>query len=272
VIGPLRRLFGRRETAEGPRVRKGPRGFDAPLEIDRPTYAVGDVHGRFDQLERLLARIAEDAAARALQAPRLVLMGDYVDRGEQSAEVLSRVQGLLRRPEGAGFGEVIALRGNHEAMMLEFLEEPTRGGPRWLRNGGLQTMLSFGVGGVQLSSEGEELEAAAERLAAAAGGLTEMLRALPSWTRHGNVLFAHAGGDPETPPELQGESTLIWGTPRFFQHARSDGLWCVHGHYVVDEASAAQGRISIDTGAYATGVLSAVRLEEDRAEFLTSVD
>lgn len=272
MIGPLRRLFGRSGEAEAPRARKGPRGFDVPLAIDRPTYAIGDVHGRFDQLERLLSRIDEDARGRGLDAPRLVLMGDYVDRGEQSAEVLGRVQGLLRAPERAGFGEVIALRGNHEAMMLEFLDEPQRGGPRWLRNGGLQTMLSFGVGGVQLSSEGEALEDAAARLAAAAGELVDMLRALPSWTRHGNVLFAHAGGDPETPPELQSESTLIWGTPRFFQHARSDGLWCVHGHYVVDEASAAQGRISIDTGAYATGVLSAVRLEDDRADFLTSVD
>lgn len=272
MIGPLKRLFGGRNEDETPRVRKGPRGFDVPLAIDRPTYAIGDVHGRFDQLERLLARIGEDAAARGLASPRLVLMGDYVDRGEQSAEVLARVSGLLKRPEALGFGEVHALRGNHEAMMLEFVDSPEEGGPRWLRNGGLQTMLSFGVGGVQLTSEAEALKDAAARLAASAGPLLDMLRDLPTWTQHGNVLFAHAGGDPETPPELQSDSTLIWGTSRFFQFPRRDGLWCVHGHYVVDEASAAQGRISIDTGAYATGVLSAVRLEGDSADFLTSVD
>ena len=271
MIGVLRRLFGGGGEAETPSRRRGPRGFDAPLEIDRPTYAIGDVHGRFDCLDRLLARIAEDAGARGDEAPRLVLMGDYVDRGEQSAEVLARIADLRRAPEAAGFGEVAALKGNHEAMLLDFLDEPERGGPRWLRNGGLQTLLSYGVGGVQISSEGEALDAAAGRLAAAMGAETvEMLRDLPLWLRHGNVLFIHSGGDPATPPELQGENTLIWGTTRFFQMPREDALWTVYGHYVVDEAEASQGRIAVDTGAYATGVLSAARIADGEVAFLTS--
>jgi len=163
-------------------------------------------------------------------------------------------------------------------MMLEFIDAPEESGARWLRNGGLQTLASFGVGGVQLTTEGEALIPAAEAFGAALGDLRETVETLDVWHRFGTVIFAHAGGDPDTPPDLQSDRTLTWGTPRFFQFARGDGLWTVYGHYIVDDAHAAQGRIAVDTGAFHSGVLSAARLIPGDAEadadlaFLTTVD
>ena len=117
--------------------------FDAPLAPDRPLAVIGDVHGRDALLGRLLGTIAE----RAPEA-QVVLVGDLIDRGEQSAEVLRRV---------AGRGDLVCVRGNHEAMCLEFLDDPEAYGPRWLFNGGLQTLASFGVGGVTERSRGDAL-------------------------------------------------------------------------------------------------------------------
>lgn len=226
------------------------------------------MHGRADLLARLLPRLIADAEAQGFDAPRLVFMGDYVDRGEQSAEVLERLDALL---SGAGWpGEVHALRGNHEHMLLAFLESPEEEGPRWLRNGGLQTLLSFGVGGVPPNPTPEQLADIAARLAEAVGPFADRLRALPAMLRFGNVLFAHAGADPDLPEMLQSERSLLWGAPGFFQLPRTDGLWVVYGHYIVDEAGASAGRVATDTGAYHTGVLSAVRLARGEVGALTS--
>lgn len=268
MIGLLRRLLG--GGGQGPAPQSGG-GFDSPLSIDLPTYAVGDIHGRFDLIERLLARLREDAAARGFESPRLVFLGDYVDRGERSAEVLRLVAGLL---EGRGDwpGEVHALRGNHEQMMLDFLDAPEGAGPRFLRNGGLQTLASFGVGGVTVGSDHEALIGAAERLEAAAADVTPMLRALPTLARFGNLICAHAGADPDLPPELQAEETLMWGAARFFDRPRADGLWCVHGHYIRDAPSVERGRVAVDTGAYATGALTAARFAEGEIGFLSTAD
>jgi hypothetical protein len=155
-------------------------------------------------------------------------------------------------------------------LMAEFVAEPESAGPRWLRNGGLQTLLSYGVGGIASTNDIDGMVEAAERLAELAGPDLAMMQALPVWKRYGQVLFSHAGADPELPPELQSDETLTWGTPRFFQLPRKDGLWCVYGHYVVDEAHASQGRIAVDTGAYHSGVLSAVRLDGPEPGFLTT--
>ncbi len=263
MVGFLKRLLG---GGDGP--RRGGKSFDAPLEIDLPTYAIGDVHGRHDLLSRLLDRIAADANERGHRDWRLVLMGDYVDRGEQSAQVLALLRDLLAG--GGPATETVALRGNHEEMMADFVAEPESAGPRWLRNGGLQTLLSYGVGGISSTSDIDGMVEAGERLTQVAAADLAAIEAMPVWRRCGNVLFSHAGADPELPPELQSDETLTWGTSRFFQFPRKDGMWCVYGHYVVDEAGAAQGRIAVDTGAYHSGVLSAVRLDGPEPGFLTT--
>lgn len=258
MIGAIKSLFTPPRPVE----------FTAPMEIDRPTYAVGDVHGRFDLLAPLIRAIAEDAEKLSAR-PRLVFMGDYVDRGEQSRQVLDYVFELAGPDAARTDGDVVMLRGNHEEMLLEFLEEPERGGARWLRNGGLQTLLSYGVGGVSAgSADPAALQRAAEELRAAMGPLPARLESLPIRAQFGNVHFAHAGADPALPLDQQSERALVWGTQAMLREPRRDGMWVLHGHYVVDEADALRGRIAVDTGAYFSGRLTAARLMDGAIDFI----
>lgn len=235
----LRRLFGRTATAHT--------AFSAALAPDQPFFAVGDVHGCMTLMIRLLDQIA----ARDAHAP-LVFVGDYVDRGERSADVLRHLMAL------DGAAHVTCLIGNHEEMMLNFLDDPATHGARWLRYGGLQTLASFGVGGVTVTSDSEAMRQAAEELRAAIGPqMLDWLRALPTHWQSGNVAVVHAAADPAMPIGQQDAKTLRWGHKDFATTPRTDDVWVVHGHTIVDEAHAAQGRIAIDTGAYATGRLTA---------------
>ncbi|ARE40859.1 Serine/threonine protein phosphatase [Rhodovulum sp. P5] len=232
------------------------RGADAfaPPAPDRPFAAIGDVHGRVDLLERLLGRIDP--------AFRIICVGDYVDRGEHSAEVLR----LLNSRE-----DVLCIGGNHEDMMMGFLNDPGRYGARWLRNGGLQAMASFGVAGVTETSPEPALTEARDKLREAMGrDLVTWLETLPSHWSTGNVGVVHAAADPNLPLVAQSSRVLRWGHPDFRTTPRPDGLWVVHGHTIVDEPVASDGRIAIDTGAYATGRLTAAQVSSDGVEFITA--
>jgi serine/threonine protein phosphatase 1 len=239
------------------RRKAGPARSDAPPAPERPFAAIGDVHGRDDLLARLLAELEARAPDHAV-----VLVGDLIDRGERSADVLRR---LASRPD------IVCVMGNHEAMCLEFLDEPERLGPRWLWNGGLQTLASFGIGGVTTGAGPGALRRARDRLAEAMGGeLVAWLRARPLTWRSGNVVVAHAGADPARPIEEQEAKALLWGHPRFGAAPRSDGLWIVHGHTIRPRPVAEAGRIGIDTGAYATGHLTAALIGEGTVEFVST--
>jgi serine/threonine protein phosphatase 1 len=259
--GIIRRLFGPEVVPV----------FDAPLVIDRPTYAIGDIHGRFDLLVPLMRKVIADAQDVGITSPRLVFMGDYIDRGEQSRQVLDFLFNLAHDP-GDIDGEVVMLRGNHEEMLLDFLRHPAEEGARWLRSGGLQTLLSYGVGGVTASADAAALTNAAAKLAEAMGPHVDALARLPIQARFGNVFFAHAGADPSLPTSVQSPHTLVWGTRTLFSDLRDDGVWVCHGHYVVDEGELTRGRIPVDTGAYFSGKLTAVRLSGGTAHFLSAED
>jgi len=234
----------------------------SPLDPERPLYVVGDVHGRADLLERIIARIAEHAA----DAPHdLVFVGDYIDRGEDSRAVLERLQAL----EAAA--HVTCLSGNHEQMLLDFLDDPATNGRRWLRSGGLQTLASFGVGGVTETASPAQLAAAGDEFLGALGPLAGWLRARPLMFESGNILVVHAAADPNTPASEQVDKTLLWGHPKFAHVPRQDGLWVVHGHTIVEAAGAEDGRISVDTGAYATGRLTAAVIAPGHLDFLATV-
>ncbi|MES0828490.1 metallophosphoesterase family protein [Ruegeria sp. SCP11] len=234
--------------------RFGRRAVFLPPNPDSPLCVIGDVHGCVSQLEKLLALVPQDH--------RIVLVGDYVDRGEHSAEVLRLIS------ERSDF---TCLKGNHEEMLLQFLKDPKRQGPRWLRNGGLQTLASFGIRGVRTEMSGDELEDCRDRLQHALGHtLRAWLEALKTWETSGNVLVVHAAADPDVPAGEQSENTLLWGHPSFQSKPRRDGIWVVHGHTIVSVAGARNGRISVDTGAFATGVLSAVCLNGSEPRFLTA--
>ncbi|MEM8848702.1 MAG: metallophosphoesterase [Pseudomonadota bacterium] len=234
-----------------------------PPRPDGLLYAIGDVHGCADLLRNALAWIAEDMAEIG-DAATIVLLGDYIDRGERSAEVLEIVRALSERPS------VVALKGNHEAMMEAFLADPAGQGPRWIRGGGAQTLANFGISNLTKTDPPAQFSAAAEALRAALpDGLEAWLETRPAWWRSGNLICAHAGLDPALPPEAQTDAVALWGHPAFLRRPRQDGCWVAHGHFIVDTATARDGRIALDTGAYATGRLAvgafgpdAVRLRE----------
>ena len=235
------------------------RRFTAPLAPDVPFHAVGDIHGRADLLRKLLLSLERGAAPAA----RLVFVGDYVDRGDQSREVLDRLQALQRERPGA----VICLMGNHERMLLDFLDEPEHAGPRWLDNGGLQTMRSYGVSArAQLHSR-NRLEPARDAFRDALGPTEAWLRGLPLIWRSGNVAVVHAAADPSVPIDAQTDRTLLWGHRDFGLLPRRDGIWIVHGHTITERPEARAGRIAIDTGAYVSGVLTAAHVDVGKVTF-----
>ena len=257
------------------RRREEPVPFTAPLAPGgQVAYAVGDIHGRHDLLARLLDRIMEDAAACAEGAsgetaapvpPRIVFLGDYIDRGEGARETIEILRDLGKR----GDADPVFLMGNHEEMLLRFVSEPSAGG-RWLRYGGLQTLLSYGVRGVTSLSDPEDALRLRDELVSAMGPDLDFIRALSTCHQVGNVFFAHAGADPAVPTDAQETGTLLWGSERFHAENRNDGVWVVYGHFVVDQPSAEQGRIAVDTGAYYSGRLTAARIADGHVRFLQS--
>ena len=216
--------------------------FPAPNPA-QPVTVMGDIHGCL----ALLRRALDQAKGQ------IVCVGDYIDRGPDSAGVLA----LLRaRPD------IVCLMGNHEQMMLDFLDAPETHGERWLKSGGVQTLASFG-----LACDGTAV-AMRDALRLALGQEGEAwLRALPSIWRSGNVAVTHAGADPALPLEAQDGHVLRWGHPNFLRNRRRDGQWVVRGHVIVGEAQAKDGIISIDTGAYATGRLTLCFVDADGARF-----
>lgn len=223
------------------------------ISAEVPFYLFGDVHGHAELLKRTLDRLVPDHPT--------VFVGDYVDRGENSAEVIRM---LIDRPN------THCIKGNHEDMLLSFLEDPVENGSRWLRYGGLQTLASYGISGVTETSRGRDLEAACNALRAAMGPEQIFwLRTLPLLYRNGNVGVVHAGADPSVRLEDQKAEHLLWGHRDFGRLPRKDGLWIAHGHTIVDEPAATGGILSVDTGAYATGRLTVAGIGKGAAEFLT---
>ena len=236
--------------------------FSTPIQSSGVIYAVGDVHGRHDLLRRLLDRIHEDAAASKL-TPKIVFLGDYIDRGENARGTIDLLISLADQTEI----ETVFLMGNHEQMLLSFLRDPSLG-PRWLRNGGLQTLMSYGVGSSgNLRADGEALRLRSA-LIDALGPHLGFIEGLRVSHHDGNLLFAHAGADPALPTDEQDIATLLWGCESFRTTNRDDGVWVVHGHFVVEKPVAASGRIAVDTGAYFSDRLTAARIAGGTVTFL----
>mgnify|MGYP000327236838 CR=1 FL=1 len=243
----LNRLFGSKPK------------FDAAITPAVPFFAIGDVHGCLGKMQTLLQAIS----AKDAEAP-IIFVGDYVDRGEQSAQVLAHVMEMDANPN------VTCLIGNHEEMMLSFLDDPQKKGARWLRYGGLQTLASFGVRGIATGMKGEALDQAASGLREAMGDeMIAWLRALPTHWVSGNIAVVHAAADPGLPMSEQSAKTLRWGHPDFEDEVRTDGTWVLHGHTIVDQAHMTAGRIAIDTGAYATGRLTAAHVTAGDVTFIS---
>lgn len=213
----------------------------SPVAPDGPVTAIADIHGCDELLARALRKSQNPSAGQ------IICVGDYVDRGRDSAGVLHRL---------AGRDDIICLMGNHEEMMLSFLDDPERAGPRWLHAGGRATLASFDIAMPDQMSEAAFTDLRDQLRLAMGEPLEAWLRALPSLWQSGNLLVTHAGADPRRAPQAQSTRDLRWGHPKFGQAARRDGLWVLRGHMVYEEPFVKDGVISIDTGAYVTGRLT----------------
>ena len=214
----------------------------------RLVYAIGDVHGRYDLLADLLAAIVADIAAAPPDAdPLLIMCGDTIDRGPASCDVLSALVWLSRHAAL----ELRCLRGNHEEALLAFVDRPEALSD-WLAIGGEETLRSYGL-------DAAVAPALLDRMPASHLAL---LRAMPTWTTCGGYVFVHAGLRPGVAIAAQDDADrLSIGAPFRDADARFDKI-VVHGHGGVSpEAEVRRHRIGIDTAAWQTGVLTALRLD-----------
>jgi serine/threonine protein phosphatase 1 len=222
-------------------------------------YAIGDVHGRADLLDRVLSRIDAHAAAHPTKRPVHVLIGDYIDRGPASREVLDL---LIECEQGR---EMIFLKGNHEAFMLDFLKSP--GVFRdWAKIGGVETLMSYGLKPRINADTTMQKELASALKSVLPQSHQDFLGGLVTSFSCGNFLFVHAGVRPGVPLAKQREEDLLWIRDDFLLHEEPFGKIVVHGHTPVHELDIRSNRINIDTGAYATGRLTCLIIESDRVE------
>ena len=224
-------------------------------------YAIGDIHGAAELLDRLLEKIDKDAGG--LEQAQLIFLGDYVDRGPDSKGVIERLASLNKEQP-----ETVFLKGNHEAVMLDFLADPEEM-LEWLDWGGDETLRSYGVSGA-LTKPGEDLSL--ELADAMPKAHHDFLKGLSLNHHEGDYFFVHAGVRPGVPLDEQEEDDLLWIRNRFHNtpmEERPDKV-IVHGHHPLKKPLDAGWRIGVDTGACWSGVLTAVRLEGDKRKFIST--
>lgn len=219
-------------------------------------YAVGDIHGRLDLLEALHGLIAEDAAQAPDRSKTIIYLGDYIDRGLES-------QGVIDRLLGAPLEDVtpVFLLGNHEDTMLNFLDDH-RVGESWFQFGGDATLYSYGV---QLAGPAGEqrtlIDAQSNLRERLPARHLEFLRGLETRFEIGDYLFVHAGVRPGVALDEQAPKDLIWIRGEFLTSKADHGRVVVHGHSISLKAENLPNRVNIDTGAYASGVLTCLVLD-----------
>ena len=238
------------------------KGVERPDPPDGLIYAIGDIHGRLDLLDTLLARIAQDADGAPYE---LVFLGDYIDRGDQSCGVIDRLIEVKASTIPSSF-----LMGNHEATLRDFLKgEPV--GPSWMQFGGGETLLSYGVrpplGRGEEAGWEETRQALAEAISAEQQAFYGQLDLS---VERGCYLFVHAGVDPDAPLDQQTERSLLWIRDAFLSATRPLERIIVHGHTPEDQPYADKRRIGLDTGAYLTGRLTAARLQSGEVRFIST--
>lgn len=227
-------------------------------------YVIGDIHGRCDLFEALAAAIEADDAAAGPAETTVVLLGDLVDRGPDSAGVIARARDWQERRS------VRVLAGNHEEMFLESFED-TEMLRHFLRHGGRETVLSYGLNRERYNAMSlAELQAEMARIVPA--GDREFLANAEEWIEVGEYLLVHAGINPLVPLAEQRRSDLLWIRNRFLDHGEPFSHVVVHGHTIFDEVEDAGTRIGIDTGAYRTGRLTALVLEGSARRTIQSVE
>ena len=238
--------------------------YDSPGKLPEGVriYVVGDIHGRADLLDQLTAKI--DAHLTASPGPQTLLevfLGDYIDRGPQSKQVIER---LLKRSR---LHTMIFLKGNHENYLCEFLKTPSVLA-NWSRNGGLETLLSYGLRPSMHPSDTEQANLASAFARLLPETHSQFFAQLKPSFSCGGYFFSHAGVNPAFPLTQQREEDLLWIRDAFLFCESNFGQIVVHGHTPVAQPDIRANRINIDTGAYATGRLTCLVLERGGLTFL----
>lgn len=230
------------------------RGRRPSLPAELRIYAIGDIHGRLDLLDELLARISSDIAFRPTVRPLYVFLGDYIDRGSASRETIDRLI------EHGKTHESVFLKGNHELIAIKCLSD--RGlFDQWLRLGGLETLVSYGVPAETLANGKQIAELQSAFHSALPQAHFRFFRDLKNSFECGDFFFAHAGVKPNVELSRQKENDLLWIRGEFLTSKDDFGKIVVHGHTPTREIEVGPNRINIDTGAFATGRLSCLVLE-----------
>jgi serine/threonine protein phosphatase 1 len=236
-----------------------PRGKDGAR-----AYAVGDIHGRLDLLEGILARIEADIASRPPRRNFIVFLGDLIDRGSDSAGVVERLR--TYRPADA---RPVFLAGNHEEVLLRMLGGDATILPSWLKFGGAECAQSYGLvpDSLRLLEEKAALQLLRAKVPPAH---RQFLESFGDTFRFGDYLFVHAGIRPGVGIEQQDRHDLRWIRDPFLSDTKEHGVMVVHGHTIVSQVEERPNRIAIDTGAYHSGVLTALAVEDDRRWYLAT--
>lgn len=239
-------LLSRKSSSriEGP---IGPEGHRA--------YAIGDIHGRLDLLDELLAMVGADNRTRGPAKVTIIFLGDLIDRGPQSAQVVER----LRRYDPP-FAKTVFLMGNHEEVLLRILAGETDILPDWLRFGGVECVQSYGIDPFDLQNSGRT-DALKVLRNAIPKDHVKFLSSFADTASFGGYLFVHAGIRPGVPLAEQLPQDLRWIRLPFLDDVSDHGSIVVHGHTISEQVDSRPNRIGVDTGAYRTGILTALGIE-----------
>ena len=229
---------------------------------DQTAYVIGDIHGRLDLLDQLLDSIHRDIDERRPARALIVFLGDLLDRGPESAGVVERLRNYRREAVHTVF-----LLGNHEEVLLRILAGEAQLIPGWLRFGGAQCLRSYGGDPLKIAQLGDEAAVAAIG-AVIPPEHVEFLRSFSDTCKFGDYLFVHAGIRPGVELEQQSQQDLRWICEPFLADDTDHGFVVIHGHTIRREIEERPNRIGIDTGAYATGVLTALVIDGARRRHL----
>ena len=219
-------------------------------------YAIGDIHGRFDLLFQLMRAIVDDVNRRPHAQQRVVILGDFIDRGPSSAKIIEALISLHADDR------MIVLKGNHEAALVEGIRGDRSALEAWIDFGGDATLRSYGAGDQDIwPADTRKLVDNVRRLIPPA--VVDWLESLPVTYQAGPYLFVHAGIRPGIALPRQREDDLLWVRDEFTSSTADHGAIVVHGHTISERVCVEPNRIGVDTGAYRTGRLSAVALEGD---------
>ena len=222
-------------------------------------YAIGDMHGRIDLHAALMDMIVADAASTKERDLVLIYLGDYIDRGPASDQIIETL--IASPPDGF---RVRYLRGNHEDMLLQFIDG-INNTDVWLNNGGEQTLVAYGC-----ASTGNPRQTRLDLRTKLPASHLAFFRSLKTMHQEGDYLFVHAGLRPGIPIEQQSDADMMWIRTAFLQSTENFGKFVIHGHSIQPEPEIRHNRIGIDTGAWRTDVLTCLVLDGEERKFLST--